>query len=96
MQYDLWMKLHFFGHQMRKLAEEQQMPVTSGPQNMLDMLPDRFSLQDLQAVHHAQGKVGDCKQVTYTWKSRGYIELDANTQEFFKTKKYLSRHRSNP
>lgn len=94
MQYDLWLKLHFFGQQMRQLSEEERQPTTSGPQNMLDMLPDRFSLLDMQTVHHAQGRTGDYMQVIYTWKSRGYIELDINTEEYFKTEKYLSRHKA--
>ena len=95
MQYDMWLKLHFFGQQMRELLNEQQLPTVMGPQNMLDLLPDRFSRQDLQAVHRAQGKVGDFMQLAYTWTSRGYIEQDTTTREYVKTEKYLSRHKSN-
>ena len=95
MQYDLWLKLHFFGPQMRQLLTEQKQPVISGPQNMLDLLPDRFTRQDLQAVHRAQGKESDFMQLVYTWTNRGYIEQDQTTFDFVKTEKYLSRHKSN-
>ena len=95
MQYDLWLKLHFFGPQMRQLLTEQKQPVISGPQNMLDLLPDRFTRQDLQAVHRAQGKESDFMQLVYTWTNRGYIEQDQTTCDFVKTEKYLSRHKSN-
>ena len=96
MQYDMWLKLHFFGPQMRELLTEQQLPPIAGPRNMLDLLPDRFSRQELQAVHRAQGKEGDFMQLAYTWTSRGYIEQDTTTREYVKTEKYLSRHKSRP
>ena len=95
MQYDLWLKLHFFGQQMRQLLTEQKQPVISGPQNMLDLLPNRFTRQDLQAVHRAQGKEGDFMRLVYTWTNRGYIEQDTTTCDFIKTEKYLRRHKSN-
>ena len=60
---------------------------------MLDLLPDRFTRQDLQAVHRAQGKDGNVMQVIYNWTARGYIEQDTVTQEFIKTGKYLSKHK---
>ena len=96
MQYDMWLKLHFFGEQMRQLLTEQKRPVINGPQNMLDLLTDRFSRQDLQAVYRAQGKEGDFMQLVYTWTSRGYIEQDTTTGEYIKTEKYLSCHKSKP
>lgn len=93
-QYDLWCKLHFFGQTMREQVQLETLPAVTGPQNMLDLLPDRFSRQDLQAVHRAQGRNGDVMQVIYTWTNRGHIELDASTQEYVKTPAYLSKHKS--
>lgn len=93
MRYDLWLKLHFFGEQMRMLSEESQPTKNVGPKNILDMVQDRFSLQDLTFIYQALGKQGNIKQLIYTWTSRGYIEQDAATQEYLKTDKYLSRHK---
>lgn len=92
MHYDLWLKLHFFGNEMRQLTEDNRLPSVSGPQNLLDSVPDRFSVLDLTAVYRAQGRHGDVMQLLYTWTSRGYIEQDTTTQDYIKTDKYLSRH----
>lgn len=95
MQYDLWIKMHYFGEQMRIMSDESQVAKTAGPKNLLDLLEDRFTLHDLTAVYHATGKQSNVMQLIYTWTSRGYIEQDAATQEYFKTQKYLSRHNPN-
>lgn len=91
-QYDMWCKLHFYGQQMREQSYQEQMPAVFGPQNMLELLPDRFSKQDLSAVHRAQGRDGNVMQLIYTWTNRGYIEQDQSTQEYIKTPKYLEKH----
>lgn len=92
MQYDLWLKMRFFGNKMREETQESAANTNSGPRNMLDMLPTRFSALDLAAVYHAQARQGDYMQLIYTWTNRGYIEQDKSTQEYIKTEKYLSRH----
>lgn len=92
MHYDLWLKLHFFGERMRMLSEEAQTSRNTGPKNILDMLEDRFSAQDLQSVYHAIGRQGNVMQLIYTWTNRGYIEQDTTTSEYLKTEKYLARH----
>lgn len=94
LQYDLWCKLHFFGNSMREQQLQEQLPAVCGPQNMLDMLPDRFSRTDLQAVHRAQGRDGNVMQLIYTWTNRGHIEQDQSTGEYIKTSAYLSKHKS--
>ena len=93
-QYDLWCKLHFFGQAMREQSQTESLPTGFGPQNMLDLLPDRFSKQDLQAIHRAQGKDGNVMQVIYNWTFRKYIEQDKSTGEYIKTSVYLSKHKS--
>ena len=93
-QYDLWCKLHFYGEQMREENLREQLPAVCGPQNMLDLLPDRFSKQDLSAVHRAQGRDGNVMQLIYTWTNRGYIEQDQATMDYIKTPEYLAKHKS--
>ncbi|MCI6875024.1 MAG: hypothetical protein MR873_01900 [Parabacteroides sp.] len=94
MQYDLWCKLHFFGEEMREQMdkEKQTHTTTPGPRNLLNLLPDRFSAEDLQEIHRAQGRKGNVKQLIYTWTCRGYIERDEQDQAYVKTNKYLNRH----
>lgn len=91
-QYDLWCKLHFFGQSMRTQIQQETLVTTYGPKNMLDLLPDRFGIQDLQTIHRAQGHDGNVLQLVYTWSNRGYIEQDQSTNEYLKTEKYLSKH----
>ena len=93
-QYDLWCKMHFFGQSIREKLKQEQAPQVFGPQNMLDLLPDRFSSHDLQAVHKAQGHDGNVMQLIYTWTNRGHIQQDAATQEYIKTAQYLAKHKS--
>ena len=93
-QYDLWCKLHFYGEQMREENLREQLPAVCGPQNMLDLLPDRFGKQDLSAVHRAQGRDGNVMQLIYTWTNRGYIEQDQATMDYIKTPEYLAKHKS--
>ena len=93
-QYDLWCKLHFYGEQMREENLREQLPAVCGPQNMLDLLPNRFSKQELSAVHRAQGRDGNVMQLIYTWTNRGYIEQDQATMDYIKTPKYLAKHKS--
>ena len=95
MQYDLWLKMRFFGSKMREETQASAANTNCGPRNMLDMLPTRFSAMDLAAVYHAQARQGDYMQLIYTWTNRGYIEQDKSTQEYIKTEKYLSRHGNN-
>ena len=93
MQYDLWLKLHFFGENMRQQTEENRLPTIAGPQNLLDSVPDRFSVLDLTAVYRAQGRHGDVMQLLYTWTNRGYVQQDTTVPDYYiKTEKYLSRH----
>lgn len=92
MQYDLWLKLHFFGEKMREQTTTAAQSTSYVPKNMLDILPNRFILEDLRTIHRAQGHQGEVKQLIYTWTNRGYIEHDDSTNEYIKTKKYLSRH----
>lgn len=92
-QYDMWIKMHYFGQSMREQNQVEMVQPTKGPQNMLDMLPDRFGKQDLIAVHRAQGKDGNVMQLIYNWLNRKYIEQDEATQEYVKSQKYLSRHK---
>lgn len=90
--YDLWCKIHFFGQEMEEQNNCQTVAAVTGPQNLLDLLPTRFGLQDLQSVYRARGRNGDVKQLIYTWTNRGHIKADETTNEYIKTEQYLKRH----
>lgn len=91
-QYDLWCKMHFFGQQMRQTVQEQLTVNLRGVQNMLELLPDRFSREDVAAIRRAQGKDANPTHPLAVWTSRGYIELDRSTMEYIKTAAYKAKH----
>jgi hypothetical protein len=69
LHYDLWLKMHYFGDYIRKADEE--IPVS---RNMLELLPDEFTLTDLANVRFNQGKdrEGSSNQI-YQWVHRGLV-----------------------
>ena len=65
--------MHYFGDLIRQA--EQDTPVSKhGPRNMLELLPDEFSVAQLSDVRYLQGKdrEGTANQI-YQWVHRGLI-----------------------
>ena len=99
LQYDLWCKMHFFGQDI-ELAENAHYASTSkrGPQNLLDLLPDVFTREEVQLLRQKLGmERGSLKAMLSAWRQRGYIELygeemphsELNQQRYEKTDFYL-------
>ena len=91
-QYDLWCKMHFFGKQMRQTVQDQLTVTLPGVQNMLELLPDRFSREEVCALRKAQGKSPNADHALAVWTNRGYIHKDEATLEFIKTEEYKAKH----
>ncbi len=88
-QYNLWCKMLYFGHQLeRELREEVEIQRQSGPQNLLDLLPNEFTREQYRLMRHSQGRTGDGDSTLRTWASRGYIAHDEATGNYCKTEKY--------
>lgn len=83
-QYDLWCKMFFFGQRMHEL-ENQPRINHPGVRNMLSLLPERFSCDDLRSIRRAQGKSDDPAHCLAVWMNRGYITRDIATNEYVKT-----------
>ena len=65
-------------------------PAIRGPKNMLDSLPDAFSLPQLEALRLNAGKSKEgTKFQLKTWKARGFITLSPQTGLYTKTPAYL-------
>lgn len=73
LHYDLWLKLYYFGDSIRK-ADDETSVSKHGPRNMLELLPDEFTVTDLSNVRYLQGKgrEGTTNQI-YQWVHRGLI-----------------------
>ncbi|MBQ8458431.1 MAG: VirE protein [Prevotella sp.] len=73
LQYDLWCKMQFFGDAIENADSIDNKP-HKGPRNLLELLPEEFTLQEAVSVRRNQGM--DAKGTTNmirVWKHRGYI-----------------------
>jgi len=91
-QYNLWCKMLYFGQQLEKeLREEVEIQRQSGPQNLLELLPDEFSREQYQLMRQSQGRTGSGDGTLRSWASRGYIAMDAASGRYVKTEEYLRK-----
>ncbi len=73
LQYDMWCKMRFFGEAIEN-AEYVEQKTKPGPRNLLELLPDEFTLQDAVNVRRQQGMDAQgCKHMITMWKARGYV-----------------------
>ena len=100
LQYDLWCKMHFFGQEIEMAESAMNSEKRSGPQNLLELLPDVFTREDLQKMRQKMGvDKGHISKMINNWKVRGYIELHGKEmpsseiirQQYAKTERYLNK-----
>ena len=79
-RYDLWCKLKLFGKMIYEADNEQaktDKEFVSGPKNLLQMLPDEFTLEDYLKLRRQQGFEGDDRKRAMNainqWVHRGYV-----------------------
>ena len=95
-QYNLWCKMLYFGQQLEKeLREEVEIQRQSGPQNLLELLPDEFTKEQYRQMRQQQGKSGSGDGTLRSWQSRGYIVYDEVSGRYCKTEEYKRRFASN-
>ena len=93
-QYNLWCKMLYFGQQLeQELREEVEIQRQSGPQNLLELLPDEFTKEEYRLMRQRQGKSGDGESTLRVWQNRGYISYDAVSGRFMKTEEFLRKFR---
>ena len=76
LQYDLWCKMQFFGEDIERANREGDRFGSRGPQNMLELLPNEFTIEDAKRVRRQQGKDNSgnrCICMIRTWVNRGYV-----------------------
>ena len=92
-QYNLWCKMLYFGQQLeRELREEVEIQRQSGPQNLLELLPDEFTKEQYYQMRQQQGKTGSGDGTLRSWQSRGYIAYDEVTGRYCKTEEYKKKY----
>jgi hypothetical protein len=88
-QYNLWCKMLYFGQQLEKeLREEVEIQRQSGPQNLLELLPDEFNREQYRLMRQQQGKSGSGDNTLRQWQTRGHIVYDEVSGRYVKTEEY--------
>ncbi len=92
-QYNLWCKMLYFGQQLEKeLREEVEIQRQSGPQNLLELLPDDFTKDQYRQMRQQQGKSGSGDGTLRSWQSRGHIVFDEVSGRYCKTEEYKQKY----
>ena len=79
LQYDMWCKMQFFGEAIENADNIDNSKPKRGPRNLLEMLPDEFTLQDAINVRRQQGlNSKNTKHMIDMWKCRGYVSQITN------------------
>ena len=92
-QYNLWCKMLYFGKQLEKeLREEIDIQRQSGPQNLLDLLPDEFTKEQYHLMRQSIGKTGDGESTLRTWMTRKHIFYDDVSGNYCKTEEYKLKY----
>ena len=98
LHYDLWCKMNLFANDMDEAEIAMRRQGHRGHQNMLDLLPDEFTREEVHLLRQSQGiTTGSTSKMLSNWKHRGYITLFSNSlpgsgEELYrKTGLYLKR-----
>ena len=74
LNYDLWCKMQFFGDAIEQANNMAERTGTRGPRNLLELLPDTFTIEDAKRVRRMQGlPVSGAAHMIAIWKNRRYI-----------------------
>ncbi len=89
LNYDLFCKMAFFGSDIEKANGTDESRIgTRGPRNLLELLPDTFTLDDAKRIRQQQGMgVHKTRNMIAQWKSRGYV-LQMTDDSFVKSEKF--------
>ena len=91
LQYDLWCKMQFFGEDIEKATQEGERIGTRGPRNLLELLPDEFTIDDAKRMRQKQGMdASRAIKMIRIWKSRKYV-FQISDFSFVKSEKYKGK-----
>ena len=96
LNYDLYCKMVFFGDDIEKANREGERTNTPGPRNLLDLLPDQFTISDAKRIRLQLGKSNDgkrCINMIQQWVCRKYV-LQMTDDSYQKSPEYKSKHES--
>ena len=90
--HDLWSKTQIFSDMLEKSVDSISDATKSGPKNMLDQLPDTFTITQLEALRETMKKTAEgTKHQIHVWTNRRFITYDPITGLYTKTETYLKK-----
>ena len=88
--YDLYLKMMFFGEQIRH-ADDDIPTSKRGPQNLLDFLPETFTVEEAKRIRQQHGMDAEhTMTMVRTWKSRKYV-YQISDISFKKATQYVTK-----
>ena len=91
LQYDLWCKMQFFGDDIEAANSGNVRMGTRGPRNLLELLPDEFTIDDAKRMRQKQGMdASRAIKMIRIWKSRKYV-FQISDFSFVKSEKFRKR-----
>ena len=91
LRYDLWVKMHVIGKMLDAAFDDEENATSKrGPMNMLELLKDEFTMEDLILVRRKLGKpvdVAAVKKQLSTWRGRRLVDYDDYQSVIKKMKK---------
>lgn len=79
LQYDMWCKMEFFGASIEEAQQGDTERHTPGRRNLLELLPDEFSLDDAIRVRRAEGMDAEgARGMLRQWVHRRYVTMVTN------------------
>ncbi len=91
LDYDMYCKMAFFGEDIERANYDGERIGTRGPRNLLELLPDEFTIEDAMRARLKQGmEAAKTGQMVSQWKSRGYI-LQLTVDSFKKAPKFINK-----
>lgn len=89
-KYDMWVKMTYFGDEIRKQMAGEKVSSHRGPGNRLQYLPDTFTFDDAQKLLERLGSENtNPKKMLWTGENRKFIEQDPLTGIYHKTAHYF-------
>ena len=74
LNYDLWCKMQFFGDAIEQANNMAERTGTRGPRNLLELLPDTFTIEDAKRVRRMQGlDIKHTAKMIRNWVYRSYV-----------------------
>ena len=89
-KYDMWVKMTYFGDDIRKQMAGERVSSHRGPGNRLQYLPDEFTFEDAQKMLERLGSENtNPRKMLWTGENRMFIEQDPLTGIYHKTAHYF-------